>query len=104
MAKLPALLKCPYYVSMTDKFLSGWGKAQGKRARYIYCARDLEQARIIQQNAKCRGDQKNVTVAARPKFKHGDLVMFKTALDGRRWYEKEAFCDKEGNGKKKRRR
>lgn len=86
------LLRCPYYVSMTDKFMSGWGPAQGKRARYIYCANSLAEARIIQENARNRGDQKNVTISATPpKIHFGDVYQFVTRAEAPRWYREGGF-------------
>ncbi len=51
-----------YYVSMTDKFLSGWGLAEGKINKLIFVCEDHIQARIVSENAKNRGDMKYICI------------------------------------------
>ena len=36
-----------YYVTMTDKFFSGWGKAEGKLAKFVVVCDTLQQAEGI---------------------------------------------------------
>ena len=47
-----------WFVTMTDKFLSGWGCAQDKIAKRVYICKDRQQAlklydRIIARQPKC---------------------------------------------------
>lgn len=52
----------PYYVTMTDKFLSGWGESSGKPARYVALCESLEEACVVFENAKARGDQRSIKI------------------------------------------
>lgn len=55
------------FVNMTDKFLSGWGKAS--RGRSLYCIEcdTLEQAKAVEKAAQDRPEMKYVTIAASPR-------------------------------------
>lgn len=46
-----------YYVTMTDNFMSGWGKAQNKISKYIVECDSYQQAEMIERNARkhCEG-------------------------------------------------
>jgi len=50
----------PYYVWMTDKFMSGWGQAQGRLNKYVVRCDTLEQAECIYKNAQMRDEMKNI--------------------------------------------
>lgn len=82
-----------YYVSMIDKFLSYWGQAEGKIARYINICDSYEEALIVAENAKNREDQKNIRIHERmPQYsKQTNLVMIKTKEDMPNWYNKDFF-------------
>lgn len=41
-----------YFVTMTDRILSGWGGAEGKTAKRIILCKTLKEARIIQDGIK----------------------------------------------------
>lgn len=41
-----------YYVTATDKFLSGWGMATGKVHKLIVVCKSMEQARRVEKNMK----------------------------------------------------
>jgi hypothetical protein len=45
---------------MTDKFMSGWGQAQGKLNKYVVRCDTLEQAECIYKNAQMRDEMKNI--------------------------------------------
>lgn len=51
-----------WYVSMTDKFLSGWGGAENKIAKYVVECDSYQEAEIVADNANARSDQKNVNI------------------------------------------
>lgn len=46
-----------YFVTMTDKFMSGWGDATGKTAKYVVECESIEQARQIEAVAKNKRDE-----------------------------------------------
>lgn len=52
----------PYYVVMTDKFMSGWGKADGKINKYIIECEDYNEAEIVQRNAYKRPEMKYINI------------------------------------------
>ena len=50
----------PYYVWMTDKFMSGWGRAEGLISKFVVKCRTFEQAECIVQNAEKRNEMRGV--------------------------------------------
>ncbi len=53
-----------YYVSMTDKFMSGWGYAKDKINKFIIVCDNFKQAEIIERNAKERPEMKYVNICS----------------------------------------
>lgn len=51
-----------YYVTMTDKFMSGWGMASGKTNKLVIECDTYQQAEIIERNAKERSEMKYVNI------------------------------------------
>lgn len=41
-----------WYVTATDRFLSGWGGATGKTQKIVVLCNDIEQARRVERNMK----------------------------------------------------
>jgi len=57
------------YVTMTDKFMSGWGMAQGKTNKFIIECDNWEQAEIIERNARKRSEMKYVNICtSKPRY------------------------------------
>lgn len=50
------------YVSMTDKFMSGWGMAKNKTNKFIIICDNLEQAETIERNARKRTEMKHINI------------------------------------------
>lgn len=91
----------PWYVTMNDAFLSGWGGAQNKIASYIYPCDSIEEARAVAGNARARTDQRRVAVVSgqsaagfpqRPKLVRGHTYQVVTKDMAPRWYEPGAFA------------
>ena len=73
-----------FYVVSTDKFLSGWGRADGMKNKLIFPTNSLDEAENIEKYAKSRTDQTRVDIVSKkPKYdknknyvqlkmKHGD--------------------------------
>jgi hypothetical protein len=60
------------YVRMTDKFMSGWGKAEGKVNVFVVICDDMEQAETIERNANARKEMKRVMICLnKPKARRG---------------------------------
>ena len=51
-----------YWVSMTDKFMSGWGMAEGKISKYVVECDNYEDAELIEKNAELRGEMKYINI------------------------------------------
>lgn len=64
-----------YYVTMTDKFMSGWGKAQGKVNKLVISCNTYQEANIVAYNAKRRSEMKNVNI-----------------LDHKPYYNQDRYC------------
>lgn len=81
------------FVVMTDKSLSGWGKSQGKINKLIFTCDNLEQAEIVQQNAKNRSDMKFINITRKkPEYdSERYYVQEKNINEYPKWYEKDAF-------------
>lgn len=59
----------PYYVTMTDKFMSGWGMAEGKTNKFIVVCESYDEAWIIKQNAEKRSEMKHINiVSSKPRY------------------------------------
>lgn len=85
-----------YFVTMTDSFLSGWGKAEGKKNKLIFECDSRQEAHIVADNAEARGDQKyiNITANKKPYYTPSKyLAEFKTKEDYPKWYEQGAFSN-----------
>jgi len=79
MAKESKYWKLPdknYYVTMTDEFMSGWGKARGKINKVVIGCDTKAQAELIAKNAKRRGEMKNVRIATtKPRYSKKEYVV-----------------------------
>lgn len=45
-----------WYVTMTDKFMSGWGHARGKTNKFVIGCNTYKQCRRVMRNAKLRDE------------------------------------------------
>lgn len=56
----------PYYVTMTDKKLSGWGWAEGKTAKRVYLCKTLEIAKSLVERIQKRENtgMKNINICS----------------------------------------
>ena len=69
----------PYYVTMTDKFFSGWGMAQNKTNKFIVVCENWKQAQTIERNAKRRPEMKYINICSnKPKYGKNVLESWKT--------------------------
>ena len=67
-----------YYVSMTDKFFSGWGHAKDKINKFIVICDNFEQAEKIESLAKERPEMKYINICIhKPRNKSGYLLSFR---------------------------
>lgn len=81
-----------YYVSMTDTFMSGWGDARGKvNKHYLECS-TYEEAEIVQNNARARGEMKRVFISSsKPSLRKGWCNTYASKKTAPNWYIKDFF-------------
>lgn len=77
-----------YYVSMTDKFMSGWGRAEGKKNKLVFVADSLDEAEVVARNARGRSDQSYINIhSKKPRYSDRHyLTQTKTKADYPAWY------------------
>jgi hypothetical protein len=78
------------YVTMTDKFMSGWGCARGLINKLVFECEDYDEARIVAANAEGRSDQKHVNIRTgrRPWYSPDRYhVQIKTKDEYPTWYK-----------------
>lgn len=94
-----------YYVTTTDKFMSGWGPASGKINKLVILCETAEEADTVVENAENRSDQKHVSCSSEPPpyfhkrweetgadYETGNYyVQVKTKADMPAWFEPGAF-------------
>jgi hypothetical protein len=74
--------KQKYYVAMTDNFMSGWGKAQGKTNKLVIECDTYEQAALIEKNARTRSEMKYINICTKkPYYRSNVLVSMKHFSD-----------------------
>lgn len=81
------------YVTMTDKFMSGWGEAKGKANKLIFVCKDMSEAMIVADNAENRTDQKFVNICENRPYYNKDRyhTQIKTKEDYPCWYVEGFF-------------
>lgn len=58
-----------YWVTMTDRFLSGWGEAEGKTNKYVVECNSWEMAQQIYDAAQKRSEMKYINICLnRPNY------------------------------------
>jgi hypothetical protein len=64
-----------FWVTMTDKFMSGWGKAANKTNKLVIECDTYQQAEIIERNARKRSEMKFVNICSnKPRYGSNVLV------------------------------
>jgi cell division protein FtsL len=75
-----------FYVTMTDKFMSGWGHAQNKTNKLIIECNTIDEAEQIERAARRRSEMKYVNICARrPRYGTHVLESWKTYADMTGW-------------------
>jgi len=73
-----------YWVTMTDRFMSGWGDAEGRISKYVVECETFEQAQNARRRAEEREEMQYVNVARKkpyytPKRYHTQIVKYEDA-------------------------
>lgn len=81
------------YISMIDKFMSGWGYAEGKLNRLVFECDTHEESMIVLNNALSRSDMRNVNYhTEKPYFNNKtNFVQYKNKDMYPNWYVKNYF-------------
>ena len=87
--EVPMMPNGKVYVTMTDKFLSGWGRAEGKINKLIFVCDSAEEAQIVFHNAESRGDMKHINMTVtKPYYSPSKYyAQFRTQEDASNWYK-----------------
>jgi hypothetical protein len=83
------------YVRMTDKFMSGWGEAEGKKNVLVFECDGWPEAFTVKENAINRGDMQYIKIyEEKPRYNpRTHLVQEKTKADYPKWYQEGAFSN-----------
>lgn len=57
-----------YYVTMTDSFMSGWGRAKDRINKFVVACDNYSQAEEIYEKASKRGEMKYVRIARKMPY------------------------------------
>ncbi len=77
----------PFYVTTTDRFMSGWGESRGKRNRLIFPCASLREVAQVEWYAKSRSDQKNVRICTtKPRIRPGTYTQVMDPERSKAWY------------------
>lgn len=68
-----------YYVTMTDKFMSGWGVAEGKKNKLIIQCDTWQQAEQIERAARDRSEMRYINICTKkPRYGSNVVESWKT--------------------------
>jgi len=81
--------KKDWYVTMTDKFMSGWGHARNKTNKLVIGCDTLKEANIVADNARRRSEMKYVNISSnKPYYNSNDkLVSYHDKTDYASWFK-----------------
>ena len=80
-----------HYVTMTDRFMSGWGKAEGKTNKLVFVCESRDEAAHIERYARARGDMTYINIrSTKPCYGSRYYTQFKTAADYPAWYGEQS--------------
>ncbi len=86
-----------YLVVATDRFMSGWGKAENGRSLFAVPCSGLEQAKIVLDNMKHRSEMKRCRIVLartyRPHLRRGDHYSIRDMSDCSRFYSPGGFAE-----------
>jgi hypothetical protein len=57
-----------FYVSMTDKFMSGWGMADNRTNKLVIECESYAEAEIVESNAKNRREMKYINICSNKPY------------------------------------
>ena len=81
-----------YYVSMTDKFMSGWGHARNLINKLVISCETYDQACVVATNAADRNEMKYINIRVKKPYYGSDYLVSrhgKTEHDYQTWFSTE---------------
>ena len=89
VTKPSGIPNAPYYVTLTDTFMSGWGRAEGLTNRLIFPCESYDEALDVADYAKSRGDTKNVRICTtKPQINFWQYVQVMNPENATAWYRR----------------
>lgn len=80
-----------YYVTMTDRSMSGWGAAKGKTNKLVIECWTMAEALIVEQNAQNRSEMKHINIRwTKPNYTHAH-VSWHNKTDYSSWFIENYF-------------
>ena len=77
----------PFYVMSNDRYMSGWGRAEGAINTVILPCADYAEAQRVADYAESRGDQSRVRIVSnRPRFRPGHVYSLLARNKAKAWY------------------
>ena len=79
------------YVTMTDKFMSGWGLAKDKINKLIFECETYNEAKIVADNAERSSEMKHISIRSTKPYYSSKryYLQIKTRKEYPTWYEKD---------------
>lgn len=75
-------MKTVFYVTATNKFLSGWGTAEGKINKLVVTCENMAQAEEVQAALRDRGDMKYINIrTSKPAYSPARYVISSYVYD-----------------------
>lgn len=86
--KMQAASPRTYYVTMTDPFFSGWGRAVGKTNKLVIVCESWEEAEAVEAYAKRRAEMTYVRITTRKPYYNAAryYAQYKTREDYPAWF------------------
>lgn len=71
-----------WYVTMTDKFMSGWGQASGTVNKLVISCNTYNEAVIVTANAERRGEMRYVNICSKKPYYPGAFMSRHGRVEG----------------------
>lgn len=86
-----------YYVTMTDRFMSGWGHAKDKINKLVIECDSIEDALIVESNALARSEMKYINITDKKPYYNQDryFVSRHGKDDYSSWFKPDYFKNQE---------
>ena len=85
-----------YYVSMTDKFMSGWGMAKNLTNKLVLECDTYDEALVVKANAEARSEMKYINICDKKPYynKNSYFVSYHAKPDYKNWFIPDYFKDR----------